>query len=222
MGMADQGETDKRVCVARIGAAHGVRGDVKLWSFTQDPAAIADFGPLRTLDGRSIEILSMRPAKDFFVARLKGVADRDAAERLRNVELYVERARLAKPSASDEFYHTDLIGLAAVDRGGERIGTVVAVHNFGAGDLLELKLDTDRETLLIPFTEATVPEIDVAQGRVVIELPHDAAGEAIPPLEGEGRRRSRRGGVSSAAKEATPTRSRSARSTSPLQGEDKE
>jgi 16S rRNA processing protein RimM len=171
MGMADQGEIDKRVCVARIGAAHGVRGDVKLWSFMADPATIADVGPLLTADGRGIEILSLRPAKDFFVVRLKGVADRDAAERLRNVELFVRRDQLPPPSGADEFYYSDLIGLAAVDRAGARIGEVVAVHNFGAGDLIELRLASRRATVMLPFSEAVVPRIDVAGGTLVVEMP---------------------------------------------------
>jgi 16S rRNA processing protein RimM len=176
-------DRDKRVCVARIGAAHGVRGDVKLWSFTEDPAAIAGFGALQMSDGRSIEIESLRPAKDFFVARLKGVADRDAAERLRNVELYVERARLPTPKAADEFYHADLIGLAAVDRAGASIGTVVAVHNFGAGDLLELRLSERRATVMLPFNEAAVPQIDVAGGRMVVDMPDGMldADDTAPP-----------------------------------------
>jgi 16S rRNA processing protein RimM len=177
-------DRDKRVCVARIGAAHGVRGDVKLWSFTENPAAIADFGPLYTADGRSVEIESLRPAKDFFVARFKGIADRSTAERLRNLELYVERARLPTPDAADEFYHADLIGLAAVDRAGARIGTVVAVHNFGAGDLIELQLADRRDTVMLPFNEAVVPQIDIAGGRMVVEMPEGLLEEddaAAPP-----------------------------------------
>src|ERR671921_181841 len=98
-----------KVIVAKIGAAHGVRGEVRLWSYTQDPMAVTTYGPLETIDGkRTFEIESVRAAKDHLVARLKGVADRDAAEKLTNTELYVPRARLP-PAEQDEFYHSDLI-----------------------------------------------------------------------------------------------------------------
>jgi 16S rRNA processing protein RimM len=160
--------SEQRVCVARLGAAHGVRGDVKLWSFTADPAAVAGYGPFETADGRAVEIEALRPARDFFVARLKGVADRTAAERLRNVELFVPRARLPAPADGDEFYHADLIGLAVVDQNGAELGTVVALHNFGAGDIIEVRRTESRDTVMLPFTQAAVPQIDVAAGRVVV------------------------------------------------------
>ena len=158
----------QRVCVARLGAAHGVRGEVKLWSFTADPVAVATYGPFETADGRVVEIEALRPAKDFFVARLKGIADRDAAERLRNVELFVPRERLPAPQDSDEFYHADLIGLAVVDASGAALGSVVALHNFGAGDIIEVRRVEGRETVMLPFTHAAVPEIDMAAGRIVV------------------------------------------------------
>jgi 16S rRNA processing protein RimM len=159
---------EQRICVARLGAAHGVRGDVKLWSFTADPAAVAGYGPFETADGRVVEIEALRPAKEFFVARLKGVADRTAAERLRNVELFVPRERLPAPADSDEFYHADLIGLAVVDASGAALGSVVALHNFGAGDIIEVRRAESRDTVMLPFTQAAVPEIDVAGGRIVV------------------------------------------------------
>ena len=145
-----------------------MRGEVRLWSFTADPAAVAAYGPLETADGRLIEIEALRPAKDSFVARLKGIADRDAAERLRNAELYVPRERLPAPQDADEFYHADLIGLDVVDTAGTVVGSVVAVHNFGAGDLIEVRPVAKRETVMLPFTQAAVPEIDVAGGRIVV------------------------------------------------------
>jgi len=159
---------EQRVCVARLGAAHGVRGEVKLWSFTADPGAVAAYGPFETADGRVIEIEALRPAKEFFVARLKGVADRDAAERLRNVELFVPRERLPVPADADEFYHADLIGLAVVDASGAALGSVAAMHNFGAGDVIEVRRVERHDTVMLPFTHAAVPEIDVAGGRVVV------------------------------------------------------
>ena len=124
-----------RICLGQVGAAHGVSGEVRLRSFTADPAAIAGYGPLETEDGRIFQIETLRPAKDHFIARLSGVRDRDAARALANTKLYVPRERLPEPDAADEFYHADLVGLAVVDPAGNELGTVVAIHNFGAGDL---------------------------------------------------------------------------------------
>jgi len=156
------------ICVARLGAAHGVRGEIRLWSFTAEPAAVVDYGPFATADGRVIEIETLRPAKDFFVARLKGVVDRNAAEALRNVELFVPRARLPAPADDDEFYHADLIGLAAVDASGAALGKVIALHNFGAGDIVEIRRADANDTVMLPFTQDAVPQIDVAGGRIVV------------------------------------------------------
>jgi 16S rRNA processing protein RimM len=160
-----------RVCLGQIGAAHGVRGEVRLRSFTADPAAIASYGPLESEDGRIFEIETMRPAKDHFVATFSGVADRNAAERLVNIKLYVPRERLPAPDEPDEFYHADLIGLAVVDRAGQKLGTVIAVHNFGAGDLIEVRPDAGGKTELLPFDDAHVPMVDVAAGKIVVDPP---------------------------------------------------
>jgi 16S rRNA processing protein RimM len=162
-----------RVCIAQIGAAHGVRGEVRLKAFTQDPLGVTRYGPLETEDGKRIEIEAVRPAKDMLVARLKGVTDRDAAERLKNIRLYVAREKLPRP-ADDEFYYADLVGLAAVKADGAAIGTVKAVHNFGAGDLLEIEPAAGGATMMLPFTDATVPAIDIAGRRIVVEPPVDA------------------------------------------------
>ena len=165
-----------RICVARIGAAHGVRGEVKLWSFTEDPAAVAQYGPLETQDGtRCFEIEALRAAKDHFVARIAGVNDRDAAEKLRNIELYIPRARLPKIEETDTFYHADLVGLDAVTPAGARVGIVHALHNFGAGDIIEIAPDGGGEPLMLPFNETTVPKIDVAARQIVV----------VPPAETE-------------------------------------
>lgn len=165
-----------RICVARIGAAHGVRGEVKLWSFTEDPAAVAQYGPLETQDGtRCFEIEALRAAKDHFVARIAGVNDRDAAEKLRNIELYIPRARLPKIEETDTFYHADLVGLDAVTPEGARVGTVHALHNFGAGDIIEIAPAEGGDPLMLPFNETTVPKIDVAARQIVV----------VPPAETE-------------------------------------
>jgi 16S rRNA processing protein RimM len=160
-----------RICLGQIGAAHGVRGEVRLHSFTAEPQAIAGYGSLESDDGRIFEIESLRPAKNHLVARLAGITSRSAAEQLTNIKLYVPRERLPAPVEADEFYHADLIGLAVVDRAGEKLGTVVAIHNFGAGDLIEVRQAEGEPTQLLPFDEATVPEIDLAAGRLVVEFP---------------------------------------------------
>ena len=157
-----------RVCLGQIGAAHGLRGEVRLRSFTSDPAAITGYGPLETEDGRVFEIERLRPAKDHFVASFSGIRDRTAAEKLANLKLYVPRERLPAPTGTDEFYHADLIGLAVVDPAGRTFGTVIAIHNFGAGDLIEVRPDAGNQTELVPFDAINVPTVDVAAGRIVV------------------------------------------------------
>ena len=169
------------ICVARIGAAHGVRGAVKLWTFTEDPLAVKDYGPLMTKDGtRQFELAQVREAKDHLVVMLKGIATRDDAERLNGIELYVPRERLPETD-DDEYYHADLIGLAAVNAADEPLGRVVAIHNFGAGDIIEIA-PPQGATMLLPFTNAVVPTVDLANGRVVIELPQEVEGDEAPTL----------------------------------------
>ena len=164
------------ICVARIGAAHGVRGAVKLWTFTQDPLAVTRYGPLTTKDGaRQFEVATARQARDHLVATLKGITSRDEAERLNGLELYVAREKLPA-TEEDEYYHADLIGLAAVTAAGAPLGRVVAIHNFGAGDIIEIA-PPDGATLLLPFTNAVVPTVDLAGGRVVIEVPEEIEGD---------------------------------------------
>jgi 16S rRNA processing protein RimM len=164
------------ICVARIGAAHGVRGAVKLWTFTQDPLAVKRYGQLMTEDGtRQFEVTHLREAKGHLVATLKGIATREEAERLNGVELYVAREKLPATS-EDEYYHADLIGLSAVNAAGEPLGRVIAIHNFGAGDIIEIA-PPNGATMLLPFTNAVVPTVDLEGGRVVIELPDEIEGD---------------------------------------------
>ena len=164
------------ICVARIGAAHGVRGAVKLWTFTEDPLAVKHYGPLTTKDGtRQFEVTHAREAKDHLVATLKGIATREEAERLNGVELYIARDKLPETDEG-EYYHADLIGLAAVTAADAPIGRVIAIHNFGAGDIIEIA-PPHGATLLLPFTNAVVPTVDLAAGRVVIELPPEIDGD---------------------------------------------
>src|SRR5450759_4439071 len=165
-----------RICIARIGAAHGVRGAVKLWTFTEDPLAVISYGPLATKDGaRSFEIATAREAKGHLVATLKGVATREDAERLNGIELYVPREKLPATD-EDEYYHADLIGLAAVTSANEPLGRVIAIHNFGAGTIIEIA-PPQGPTMLLPFTNAVVPSVDLKGGRVVIELPAEIDGD---------------------------------------------
>jgi 16S rRNA processing protein RimM len=168
--------TAAQICVARIGAAHGVRGAVKLWTFTEEPMAVMLYGPLATKDGaRKFEVANAREAKGHLVATLKGVATREDAERLNGIELYIPRSRLPATDA-DEYYHADLIGLSAENLAGEPIGRVIAIHNFGAGDIIEIA-PAHGATMLLPFSNAVVPTVDLAAGRVVIELPGEIEGE---------------------------------------------
>jgi 16S rRNA processing protein RimM len=169
------------ICVARIGAAHGVRGAVKLWTFTEAPLAIKHYGPLMTKDGaRQFEVTHVRQAKDHLVATLRGIATREDAERLNGIELYIAREKLPATD-EDEYYHADLIGLAAVNAADEPLGRVVAIHNFGAGDIIEIA-PAKGATMLLPFTNAVVPTVDLTGGRVVIELPQEIEGDDAPTL----------------------------------------
>jgi 16S rRNA processing protein RimM len=165
-----------QICIARIGAAHGVRGAVKLWTFTEDPFAVKRYGPLSTKDGaRQFEVTDAREAKGHLVATLKGVTTRDEAERLNGVELYIAREKLPA-TREDEYYHSDLIGLAAVTTADRPLGRVIAIYNFGAGDIMEIA-PPQGATMLLPFTNAVVPTVDLKAGRVMIELPDDIEGE---------------------------------------------
>lgn len=159
------------VLLAEIGAAHGIRGDVRVKAFTADPEAIGDYGPLFDETGRRFEVEGLRPLKDdMLVVAFAGVTDRNAAEALNRTRLYVERSALPPPEDTEEFYHTDLIGLAVVTPAGEAIGTVIALANFGADDLVEVARP-GRPSVYLPFTRKVVPEVDIAGGRLVVDPP---------------------------------------------------
>ncbi len=159
-----------RVCVAKIGAAHGLRGEVRLQVFTEDPDAVLELGELESEDGtKKFSVASLRPAKGHFVAKLHGVNDRNASELLTNIELFVSREKLPAIEEDETFYHADLIGLRVEDKTGKSYGVVVAVRNFGASDLIEVAEPPKTSGTLIPFLSHFVPEVDVAAGRVIIE-----------------------------------------------------
>jgi len=169
---------DMRVSVGAIAGAFGVHGEARVKSFCAEPEAIADYGPLSSEDGaRRFEIRLTRPVKGGFAARLSGVATREAAEALKGTRLYAERDRLpALPD--DEFYHADLIDLTVLDTGGAEIGRVRAIYDHGAGDMLEVvgpDGDSRGRELLIPFTRAAVPTVDLALGRIVADPPEETA-----------------------------------------------
>jgi len=167
------------IAVGVFGAAHGVRGEIRIKSYTRDPIAIAAYGPLSDAARTSvIKIIAVRPLKgEMVLAKIEGVFDRKTAERLEGVELFALRENLPA-TGEEEFYHADLVGLRALSPAGAEIGRVVALRNFGAGDILEIAPCGGGETLLLPFTKAVAPEIDIAAGRIVIAPPREIDGEA--------------------------------------------
>ncbi|WP_432286078.1 ribosome maturation factor RimM [Aminobacter sp. BA135] len=154
--------------MAVIGAAHGIKGELRVKTFTGDPLALADYGPLYARDGRAFEIAAIRPANEVVVVRFKGVADRNAAEALTGTELFVDRSALPDDGDEGEFYHADLVGLQVRDETGAPVGKVFAVQNYGGGDILEIQYQ-GRKGVLIPFTQAAVPVVDVSGGFVAID-----------------------------------------------------
>jgi 16S rRNA processing protein RimM len=161
-----------RICVGAIAGAHGVKGLVKIKSFTEEPDGVAAYGPLSDEAGeREFTLALTGRAKGLIIARIDGVEDRNMAEALRGTRLYVERAALP-PTAEEAYYHTDLIGLEAVGMDGEPVGEVKALYNYGAGDLIEIQR-RDKDLLLLPFTKAAVPEVDLEGGRLVVREPEE-------------------------------------------------
>jgi 16S rRNA processing protein RimM len=163
--------SDTRVIVGAIAGAFGVKGEVRLKSFCADPAAIADYTPLYSKDGRRFATVVLTgAAANALTARIDGVATKEEADALKGTELYAERDQL--PSLpDDEFYHADLIGLPVYDAGGQLLGKVKAVLNHGASDLLEIHRPGAKSTVLLPFTKAAVPTVDLAAGRIVADPP---------------------------------------------------
>ena len=160
-----------RICVGAFAGSFGVSGEVRLKSFCAEPEAIAAYGPLYTEDGsQSFTVKLTRPVAGGLGALVSGIATKEQADALKGVALFVDRSRLPK-LPDDEFYHSDLIGLEARDTGGVLLGVVSAVHNHGAGDLLEITGPGRKQALLLPFTLAAVPTVDLAVGRIVIDPP---------------------------------------------------
>ncbi|MBI1273049.1 MAG: 16S rRNA processing protein RimM [Alphaproteobacteria bacterium] len=163
--------TDRKICIAQITGAHGVRGQVRVRAFTEKPRSVAAYGPLCDAEGVRTFTLAVKGSAPGgqIIATLSGVDNRNAAEALKGVRLFASRARLPKPGKR-EYYHADLIGMAAVTAGGRKIGKVSALHDFGAGPVLEIER-AGSASIMLPFTDAVVPEVDVAAARMVVDVP---------------------------------------------------
>ncbi|MCF6320423.1 MAG: ribosome maturation factor RimM [Rhizobiaceae bacterium] len=166
------------VLLAKIGAPHGVRGEVRVTSFTHDPHAFGDYGPLTTKDDRTFNVIKSRSAKNVLVVSFKEIQSREDAEDARGMELFIERDRLPENNDEDEFYIGDLIGMSVINEHDETIGRIQAIPNFGAGDLLEISPKTPggsfgANTWFLAFTKINVPLVDFANGRVTIVQPDE-------------------------------------------------
>ncbi|MEM8698018.1 MAG: ribosome maturation factor RimM [Pseudomonadota bacterium] len=167
--MANPRAPEGHICVGAIAGAFGVSGEARIRSFCAEPAAIASYGPLRTEDGTSFTLQITRPVKGGFAARLSGIPTREAAEALKGTRLYAPRDRLPDPG-EDEYYHADLIGLEVFDTSGASLGTIRAVFDHGAGDMLDI---IGPSPMLLPFTREVVPHVDLAKGRLVADPPDE-------------------------------------------------
>jgi 16S rRNA processing protein RimM len=161
----------EKICLGQVLGAHGVRGLVRVKPYTEEPSGVAAYGPVETEQGKRFEIEALNVVKDAVLCRLDGVSDRDQAEALKGTKLFVPREQLPELVTDDGWYWADLIGLAVRDGSGQQLGEIVGVENFGAGDLIDIKLVRSGETHLLSFTEANVPQVDVKQGFVVIDPP---------------------------------------------------
>jgi 16S rRNA processing protein RimM len=170
--------SDRLILMGVFGAPHGVRGEVRVKSLTGEPSAIGAYGPLTDKNcTRAFVFDSLRSLKDdMLAARVAGVTTREAAGALNGVEIFARREQLP-PANEDEFYYDDLVGLEAVDEAGTRIGRVVSLMNYGAGDVLEIAPVGGGETLLLPFTKGVAPRIDFNAGQIVIERPREVEGD---------------------------------------------
>jgi 16S rRNA processing protein RimM len=168
--MPDKGAS--RVCLGRAIGARGLKGEVRIKTFTEDPLSIGKYGPLQDEAGaRNFEISNVQPAKDGVVARLKGISSREEADALKGTEFFVEQSRLPGIEDDSTFYFEDLIGLVAINEDGSALGQVVSVQNFGAGDLLEIRPSTGGATVFVSFTKEIIPDIDQKSGWLLMLAP---------------------------------------------------
>ncbi|PCH92493.1 MAG: ribosome maturation factor RimM [Rhodobacteraceae bacterium] len=167
----------EKVCVGAIMGAFGVRGELRIKSFCADPAALDKYGALTSEDGtQTFKLKIARPVKGGFACRIKGVQYKDEADGLKGIRLYVDRDVLPN-LPDDEFYHADLIGLEVVDTGGEVLGKIMAVHDHGAGDVLEITGKGIKGSALLPFTREAVPTVDLTAGRIIVDPPEGSLPE---------------------------------------------
>lgn len=168
--MVTNADPSKLICVGAVTGARGIKGDIRIKSFTDDPMAIGSYGPLYDKTGtQTFDLKLTGQAKGQLVGQIKGTPDRNAAEKLKGLQLFVPRDILPSPQ-DDEFYFSDLVGLRAEDTEGNALGTIQSVDNFGAGDVLEIVGEV-AGGLIVPFTKLTVPRVEIEQGRVVIDIP---------------------------------------------------
>ncbi len=164
--------TDTKILLAQIGAPHGIKGEVRVKPFGE-PEMLDQYGKLETSDGQKLKIKRMRPQKNMMVVKFEGVNTREEAEALNRVELFIDRAKLPEPEEDDEFYIEDLIGMDVLDESGEKLGSIIAVPNFGAGDMLEIKPTSSSSTYFLPFTKEVVPTLNFENHTVTV----------VPPIE---------------------------------------
>ncbi len=183
--------TDKRVLLGRCGAAHGIRGEVRVKAFTDEPSGLVDYGPLELEDGsRRLEIERMRDADTVTVVKFRGIDDRNAAETLNGLGLFVARDALPAPDEDDTWYNADLIGLAVEGLDGRRLGEIANVVDFGAGALLEIQ-PPEGTSVYLSFSTAFVPTVDVPGARVVVDPPDDLFKPAAAHAEAPPKKRTR-------------------------------
>lgn len=179
---------DTDILLAKIGGAHGVKGEVRVKSFTQDPEAFGDYGKLHDRNGNKYQVLNTRISKNVVITRFKSVDTREKAKALNGLELFVNRSALPDVADEDEFYLSDLAGLEAVSLEGEVLGEVTGVHDFGAGDIVEIRLAGGR-TELFPFTRTIFPQVDIAEGQIVLVPPETVSerDSKVDPVQEETR-----------------------------------
>jgi 16S rRNA processing protein RimM len=159
-----------QLLLGKFGAAQGLKGEIRLQSYTADPFAIGSYGALTSNDGRKFEITHLRSGKNILIARVKNITDRTAAEQLTNLALYIDRALLGKTQEEDEYFHADLVGLNVETSDGTHLGKVLALFNFGAGDMLEIRPVEGGKSVMLPFTKLAVPYISLTEKRIIVDF----------------------------------------------------
>jgi 16S rRNA processing protein RimM len=187
MARAPSEKGSEKICLGRVLGAHGVRGLVRVRAFTEEPENVAAYGPVETPSGKSFKIEALNILKDAVLCRFDGIGDRDQAEALKGTDLFVSRDKITESSLEEgEWYHADLLGLEVRNRQGEPIGQIVAVENFGAGDLIDIRVKARGQNFFLPFTDDNVPEINLGQNYVVIDPPHGWDDEGDRPEGDQG------------------------------------